>query len=42
MAAMAPLAHSVMNGTILVPPDGLVMLKDKNIPVIDQVMMLGY
>lgn len=40
MAAMAPLAHRVINETILIPPDGLVKLKDKRIPVIDQVILV--
>lgn len=40
MAAMAPIAHSVMNGSILVPPNGLVKLKDKTIPVIEQVTLV--
>lgn len=37
MATMVSAAHSGMGGDILVPPDGMVKLKDKTIPVIEQV-----
>lgn len=39
MAAMVSAVHSSngMDGNILVPPDGLVKLKDKVTPVIEQV-----
>lgn len=35
---MAPLSYSGMSGSILVPPDGMVKLKDKRFAVIEQVI----
>lgn len=38
MATMVSAAHSeIGGGDVLVPPDGVVKLKDKTIPVIEQV-----
>lgn len=37
MAAMVSAARNGMGGDVLVPPDGVVKLKDKTIPVIEQV-----
>lgn len=37
MATMVSTAQNSMGGDILVPPDGLVKLKDKTIPVTEQV-----
>lgn len=37
MAGMVLPATDGMDGKILVPPDGLVKLKDKVIPVVEQV-----
>ena len=41
MAAMVSAAHNGTGGDILVPPDGVVKLKDKTIPVIEQVRLVG-
>lgn len=37
MAVLVSAARNGMGGDVLVPPDGVVKLKDKTIPVIEQV-----